>query len=102
MTAINGTPRPIRPPQRLARPTVRRTSSTRPERRRALAVAIMAALLAGTSIAIDAATSTASATDPTSPGASSRPMRTGATHLHIPPLGPDGIGPAPLSPGSAS
>lgn len=100
MTAINGTPRPIRPPQRAARTAAWRTSRTRTLRRRALAAAITAALLAGTAITIDAATSTAAAANPTSPGTSYGPIGTGATYLLNPPLGPAGIGPAPIRPGS--
>ena len=59
MTAINGTPRPVNPPDNTAHTTVRRTGRTRPSRQPALAVALTAALLAGVSIAIDAAASTA-------------------------------------------
>jgi hypothetical protein len=97
--AINGTPRPIHPTQHPARTTARCTSRTRPVHRRALAVAITAALLVGTGIAIGAATSTVTAANPTSPGASSRPIGTGVTHLPNPLLGPAGIGPA--RPGSS-
>jgi len=100
-TAINGTPRPIHPPQPAMRTTARRTSRTRPSRRRALAVAITAALLAAAGTAIDAATTTATAANPTSPATSSRPIGAGATHLPSPPLSPTGIGPAPLGPGAS-
>jgi hypothetical protein len=98
-TAINGTPRPIHPPQPAMRITARRTNRTRPSRRRALAVAITAALLAAVGTAIDAATTTAA--NPTSPATSSRPIGAGATHLPSPPLSPTGIGPAPLGPGAS-
>ena len=96
MTAINGTPRPIHPPQNTTRTTVRRTSRPRPSRRRALAVAVTATLLAGVSIAIDAAATNT----PASPGTSSRPIGISTTHLPNPLLGPTGIAPAPLSQGS--
>lgn len=100
MTAINGTPRPVNPPDNTAHTTttVRRTGRTRPSRQRALAVALTAALLAGVSIAIDAAASTA--TTPPPPGTSARPIGTGATHVTNPLLGPTGFAPAPLSRGS--
>jgi len=93
-TAINGTPRPIHSTQHPARTTAQRTSRKLPVHRRALAVAITAALLAGTGIAIGAATSTATVANPTSPGTSSRPIGIGVTHLPNPLLGPAGIGPA--------
>lgn len=97
-TAINGTPRPIYPPLRTTRTAARRTSQTLPARRRAVAVVITAALLAATSIAIDAATSTSTTANPTSPGTSSKPIGTSATHLPNPLLGPAGIGQATFGP----
>ena len=41
-TAINGTPRPIHPPQRTTHTTARRMSRTQRSRRRAVAAAITA------------------------------------------------------------
>jgi hypothetical protein len=99
MTAINAIPRPVQPPRRT---TARRSSLARPlPRRRALSVAVTVALLAGTSMAIDVATSTASAANPTSSGAPSRPIGTSQTRLPEPSLGPSTIGPALLHPGSS-
>jgi hypothetical protein len=86
MTAINGTPRLTHPPRNPARTNVRRTSRVRPSRRRALAVAITAALVAGTGVAIDAATTSATDTTPPTPG-------TSVTRLPNPLLGPTGLAP---------